>query len=508
MTPFNPEALRAMEACRSHAQDLFAGAKLLREASLANLAYHLATSALEELGKAQLIGMKSFAKDDADSWYGKQFDDHIKKLFWALWGQFLISPPDAKEIDQLHQTATIIHNNRLRAVYVEPVAEHFVSPKESITDEVLAPLMTLVDTKLALWTSLQGVEYKQEDLDLLNWFSSVTDNPQHRSFIFSKLSFDKLAIVGPKKWLLWIRDEINKALQLTSATLQKEMARGFIKGEEGQQEKWELKIRLFSQSHSIRPKPLNRWNQQVTWIKLYPVNHKKNQLDAILKIPKFITIHAVYRVGYGYSNLLLAALNIASGGLFWWHEPQNLSTFYESLVDTENQMTGKIGRVPELRLGWPPAILDEAILDQVIGAFAMMAQPYDPPAANEPINQYVAGIGLLAKTDVFLQFEVQSYGAFLAAAKAALHVYRDDLGADFPVDIPTFLSFLNVDDAFRTKHADLVAHYESRTVKHGIITLREVAESKRFCDALFIFAFNKSAQRRAADEGEDADKSE
>jgi hypothetical protein len=50
MTPFKPEAIQAMEACRCHAQDLFDGAKLLREKSLPNLAYHLATLALEELG--------------------------------------------------------------------------------------------------------------------------------------------------------------------------------------------------------------------------------------------------------------------------------------------------------------------------------------------------------------------------------------------------------------------------------------------------------------------------
>ena len=49
--------------------------------SLFRTFYHLATLSLEELGKAQLIGMRSFAKDDADSWYGKQFEDHIKKLF-------------------------------------------------------------------------------------------------------------------------------------------------------------------------------------------------------------------------------------------------------------------------------------------------------------------------------------------------------------------------------------------------------------------------------------------
>lgn len=486
-----------MEACRSHAQDLFDGARLLREKSLPNIAYHLATLALEELGKAQLIGMKSFAKDDADSWYGKQFDDHKKKLFWAIWGDVYGKRPDPKEIEQLRGTATIIHNNRLRGIYVEVAAENFIAPKDAVTDDMLAPLMTLVEAKLALQPSLQGVEYKPEDLELLSWFSNVNDDPEKRKFIFSQHSFDKMAEVGAKEWLTWIRDELQKSDAKAMVALQREMTRGFTEGEEGQQEKWELKIRLFSQSHSIRPKPLNRWNEKVTWIKLYPVNGKKHHLDAIIKIPKFITIQIVYHVGYGYSNLLLAALNIASGGLFWWHEPKNLSTFYESLVDKENQMTGVIGRTPELKLGWPPAVLDEAILDQAINAFAMMPQPYDPPESSEALNHYMAGIALLAKTDVFLQFEAQSYGAFLSAAKAALRLYRDDLGQDFPIDILALLSSLNVDDGFKKKHSDLITRYDARTLAPGSITLSEVAEMKRICESLFMHAFIKRIQSRS-----------
>jgi len=485
-----------MEACSSHARDLFDGAKLLREKSLPNLAYHLATLSLEELGKTQLIGMKSFAKDDADSWYGKQFEDHIKKLFWAIWGDVFGKRPDPKEIEELRGTATIIHNNRLRGLYVEASAEHFIAPKDAVTDDTLAPLMSLVEAKLALQPSLEGVAYKQEDLDLLGWFSNVTDDAEKRKFIFSKESFDKMAVVGAKEWLTWLRDEIEKASAAAMAALQKEMARGFTEGEEGQQEKWELKIRLFSQSHSIRPKPLNLWNNKVTWIKLYPVNGKKNHLDAILKIPSFIPIQAVYYVGYGYSSLLLAALNITSGGLFWWHEPKNLSTFYESLVDKENQMTGKIGRSPELKLGWPPAVLDEATLNQVISAFAMMPQPYDPPEKSEALNHYMGGIALLAKTDVFIQFEVQAYGAFLTAAKTALRLYRADLGEEFPTDITALLSSFNLDEAFKKKHADLNTRYEAHTVTPGSITLSEVAEMKRVCDALFMHVFATRIQNR------------
>jgi hypothetical protein len=92
-----------------------------------------------------------------------------------------------------------------------------------------------------------------------------------------------------------------------------------------------MKLRLFSQSHSIRPKPLNIWNNKVEWIKLFPVDGKKHHLDVLLRIPKFIPIQSVYYVAYGYSNLLVAALNIASGGLFWWQEPKHLSASTRAL---------------------------------------------------------------------------------------------------------------------------------------------------------------------------------
>src|ERR1039458_5198713 len=240
MTPFKPAAIQTMESCRSHARDLLDGAKLLREKSLPNLAYHLATVALEELGKAQLIGMKSFAKDDADSWYRKQFDDHIKKLFWAIWGDVFGKRPDAKELDQLRGMATIIHSNRLRGLYVETSPEPFVAPKDAITDDVLAPLMAFVEARLALHPSLEGVEYKQDDLDLLSWFSGATDDPEQRKFIFSQQSFDKMASVGPKQWLSWVREELQKSAAEAAAALQKEMSRSFVEGEGGLERNWEV----------------------------------------------------------------------------------------------------------------------------------------------------------------------------------------------------------------------------------------------------------------------------
>src|ERR1700757_4344665 len=96
------------------------------------------------------------------------------------------------------------------AFYVDPDPENFVAPIDAVTDDVLDPLMTIVEARLALNPSLEGVEYTQEDIDLLNWFSNVTDDPERRRFIFSGQSFQKLNDVGAKCWLTWIKSEVDR----------------------------------------------------------------------------------------------------------------------------------------------------------------------------------------------------------------------------------------------------------------------------------------------------------
>jgi len=503
MTPFKPEALKLIEACRNHAQDLYGAAELLKEQGLPNVAYHLATLALEELGKAQLIGMRSMSKrDDADAWYDKQLEDHVKKLFWALWGRVFGKRPDRREIESLRGLATIIHGNRLRGLYVSSDAEQFVTPREAVGDDLLAPLMSLVDARLKMDPPLAGVEYDPKDLELLNWFSAASDDPEQRKFIFSSQSFDKMEALGGREWMTWLKTELEAAAAAAMASLEKEIKRGQPEPSEAQEDKWQLKIRLFSQSHSIRGKDLNRWNERVTWLKLYPVDNKKDQILVELRLPKIVSLQAVWYAGFGYSNALVTALNIASGGLFWWQQPTHLSRFYESLIDLENNVKAEIGRSPELKIGWPRAVLDSETLDRVVVAFVAMPKP-DDRAKHEPFNHYLTGVGYLAKTDVFLQFEFQAYGAFLASLTAALRIYRPDLGPDFAVAYPLMMAELTVDDAFRNKHADLLAGYAAHTLKMGSITLTEAVEMKRICDAVFLSSFGQIMQESVNSE-EDA----
>ena len=84
--PSNVQA--TIDGCVAHAGDLLTAAKTVLAQKLPHIAYHLATLALEEIGKAGIIGMTHIAAEDGvyPSWMGKHADDHVKKLFWAIWG--------------------------------------------------------------------------------------------------------------------------------------------------------------------------------------------------------------------------------------------------------------------------------------------------------------------------------------------------------------------------------------------------------------------------------------
>ncbi len=142
----DPGIVRLTEACHANARDLHRAASNLRAEGLPNIAYHLAVLALEELGKAQLIGIGwiAEARGEDSSWHQKQIDDHVKKLFWALWGPTLTRRrPDNKEINALRDLATTIHSNRLRGLYVSSDPANLELPKDAISEQSLSGLMNL-----------------------------------------------------------------------------------------------------------------------------------------------------------------------------------------------------------------------------------------------------------------------------------------------------------------------------------------------------------------------------
>src|SRR5213592_4631481 len=85
-TALPAETVAAIEASREHAADLIAAATSLRE-RFPHLAYHFAVLALEEIGRGVLLVVRDSVGRTADDARALEdgMEDHVRKLFWALW---------------------------------------------------------------------------------------------------------------------------------------------------------------------------------------------------------------------------------------------------------------------------------------------------------------------------------------------------------------------------------------------------------------------------------------
>src|SRR5215469_13150542 len=119
-----------VESCLKNATRLLGVARDARKPDHNHISYHLATLALEEVGKASMIAVSSLRQssqmetEEAEGENRAQInwiDDHQRKLFWALYTPtFGKKQITADEIRELQATASHIHNTRLATLYVDP----------------------------------------------------------------------------------------------------------------------------------------------------------------------------------------------------------------------------------------------------------------------------------------------------------------------------------------------------------------------------------------------------
>jgi AbiV family abortive infection protein len=133
MAKLDPSLLAAMAACATHARSLFESAKAVQASGHPNIAYHLATVALEELGKRELLQLQAIAVTRADppSWPAKATEDHVKKLFWCFFGlRATAYIADPEHFLQMRDTAAHMHATRLAGLYVDEVDQILQVPSE------------------------------------------------------------------------------------------------------------------------------------------------------------------------------------------------------------------------------------------------------------------------------------------------------------------------------------------------------------------------------------------
>lgn len=249
------EVARAHQACLDHARDLIISAKAVIKVEKPNIAYHLATLALEEIGKAGLM----FISQQADSsgkevpWATKHTQDHIKKLFWAFFGAaFGRNVISQEEIETNKGLAERIHKTRIKGLYVDFLEELSV-PSEAISTEECKTLINLAEARLNMESNTQFRELGDDEQKVLSWFMKSTDDPEMRKQILGKSSMEKLAELGSvQNWIEWLKNVYEKNAAENKKLAEQELKREKPEGDEALEDKWKLKIRLYSASHTFR----------------------------------------------------------------------------------------------------------------------------------------------------------------------------------------------------------------------------------------------------------------
>ena len=175
-----------MKACVKHARDLLDSARAVFDIKHANIAFHLAVLALEELGRRELIGLQWVAEDSGQErpWQ-KHALAHTKKLFWCFFGvEFLSGRIQKARFEALRQLAETLHSQRMAGLYVDYQDEILSIPEVAIDPMYCAKLLRLVEAQVTLAENEKLREHiEQENLDLQAWFLSITGKKRmYRSF--------------------------------------------------------------------------------------------------------------------------------------------------------------------------------------------------------------------------------------------------------------------------------------------------------------------------------------
>jgi len=421
-----PESLAlVVNGCKKNATELLSAAESLLSTHH-RIAYHLALLSLEEIGKSDLAGMNYLATSRGKR--GFATDDHVKKLFWAIWSPIFsggrLRPED---MENYRGMARRLHETRLRSLYASASTEDYYDLSAQVGLEEVTWIIGAAKARLVLMGEYQPVALSEDQADLLNWFLSVTDNFEERQRVFGAESVKKLEeLADANAWLERLHKEAlerqRESLALTEAAIND---KGPSEGEENNP-KWRLRFRLCSESHSLRPASFTSLNSTMPQIfKFLPVDkafaaptRKKQEFIVEMTIPKHVEISKLYDVSYHFSKLLVLAFNIATSGLFWFNFPDGISSFMERLIDLDGGHEVKLGLHPSLSIDWGrQALSDEDI--RLIGV-CFMALIRAPDKSKKCLEAYFNGLAVLSKTDLHFRMETSALEQFFQAISEAL----------------------------------------------------------------------------------------
>jgi AbiV family abortive infection protein len=427
-----------VQACHDAAAKLIDAANAVLKPGSYHISYHLAALALEEVGKASMVVMDSRrprprSPDGDERSLMEWIDDHERKLFWAIWLPMFHNKTDWQTIPWAMKFARSIHQTRLDTLYLDPSD---LNSAASITEEQVKHIIDFANICLEMERSKTYRNLSEQEQNDLKWFFSASRSPEFGPLIFSKGSLEKQEeFKGDQgKWIRWLRETLDEMERINSQLGLDELNRVVPEDGAAHDDKFRMTIRLVSWSHSIRQNQLNKWNEGIDKIKLSAVQGKPKELIVQFVLPKLIQGKTIYTAGYQNCLLFVAALNMATTGFFWWYVPTFISRYYEKLHDLELDVELAVDRNPKLDVSWGHLAMKEGDYNNVGGVWTFLAKCVTDPKKAGFINGYCATLGLMAKSDIFGQFEIVCLIEFMNVFRAGLFAFGDWDGSDETLD--------------------------------------------------------------------------
>jgi AbiV family abortive infection protein len=469
--------------CLSNSQDALKTAELLQHNGVNHIVFHLAVLSLEEIGKI-FLGWYQITVDDSPNQDGPNMsiDDHEKKLFWAIWGPtFLSEKISNKQMAGIRGLASQLHAKRLDSLYTD-LTDTDKSAKK-ISDDDVNDILKYVKSALELAEVEGEVNEELQANEDMKWFMKASNNPAKRNFIFGDISQEKRIEFGNVvMWIDWLKNHfVQKEKSLNDILLQ-EMKKGRPEHKALIKPKWKMKFKIMSQSHSIRQNVFKSFNERYGFVALSK-GSDNHTLNIEVTFDNNILVGDLWNHGIIFGKLFVAALNVASNGVFYWNIVGDTDKYYDSVWDIENRKHLLVKLPNGFRVKWEDGrlVLTEQHLHLTMIVFEYFSFVYGKKEF-ESVKDYIDALGMMAKTDIHLRLEKVSFKKFYNSFVSALKLNEKlDEGNDTKdVGYQQIEKMLNIRTEF-----DRIMNIGEKLFQrdeqfHGDITLTETIGMKQY----------------------------
>ena len=423
---------KAWRSCTTNARRFIREVKKMRGATTRHIRYHLSTLALEEIGKVEMLNLSYAAQDKIGESRQPRFEDdnHEKKLFMAFQTLTLGRQILTKELHKSHNDlAKSVHAKRLKTLYVD--IKNPIDPSKLLTESEVVTISKMADYRLKIELAKgmlnKDVVHTDYEKEVFRWFLQAVDDPMEKQFIFHATSNLKLVELGNlSKWIDWLYKEHEKRMQESDSIIQEELNRTNNSSKDEFIPKWNSKIKIYSNSHTIRNKQLAFWNKGLNGFRFSQGKDSKWLIVEII-LSDAVNITRLWDMSEFLANTFFVSLNVGSVGLFTWSEITSRTEFFYDVKDlTRPDYNTQLTKQLDGEFTWDnQKILKETDLANVMRFFGFLTANSDNELFRQSIGSYITAINLYSNTDAHLNLDADAFNHFYVCFKKAANAFKD-----------------------------------------------------------------------------------